>query len=156
MIDNKERLERVSTSEPINVTAALVMSNGVHYEPKINDRYKLHQDECPPLRAWGKDGGKHNPLERDFTGFKKGNIVVIGLYLGDRKVWMNNEARYEGVGRNKWVVRCICGKYETRTTKSLKKPEIKGDPDQCIACDLSTKKIRDKDFKRQYGHWPND
>ena len=96
---------------PVNSTAARVVSRGVHYDSskKIVQR---HWDVPPPVRPVPKD-----PSLQDLTGVKFGRFTVLGFYA-------------EGNGL--WVVRCACGDYETRRTKSIKNPN--NDQDRCENC----------------------
>lgn len=83
-----------------------VVSGGIHYKPdkKI---VILHSETPIPTVALSKG-------ERDLTGTKFAKFTVIGK-------WGSNS---KGVCR---VVKCVCGRYTVRRTKTVHKPH----PDDC-------------------------
>lgn len=108
----------VAALSPVNKTAALVVSKGVHYEmsckiqvpeyvgpPKIIPRHLL--PSCPSFI--------------DLTGKQKGRLKVIGLMAEEK---------------GRWVVRCVCGTYTTRSAKSIKSLETNPNAkfDACRQC----------------------
>lgn len=153
-IDDKERCGIVLSSEPINITAARVMWKGEDYNVNLNDRTKLCQEECPPLRMLSKEH-KKNPETIDFTGFKKGSITVIGVYAGNKKIKINEQYKFINTGKHRWVVKCICGKYELRSSKSLK-GNNNGEKDTCYSCNIQNRGVKHRDFYRQNGYWPEE
>jgi hypothetical protein len=96
---------------PINKTAALVVSKGTHFEPKIKPHCHDERDILPLTIHNRTIGGL------DLTGYKSGNLTVIGLSLEKKK---------------RWICRCVCGKYVFRTAKSLRRN--KNIVDKCISC----------------------
>ena len=63
---------------------------------------------------------KADPSYTDFTGHRHGRFTVI-KYLG----------------HSKWSCRCVCGQYESRSSKAIKNHiKYKGnlDEDMCYAC----------------------
>jgi len=97
---------------PINKTAAFVVSSGSHFEPKIKPHCHDERDTCPELRLqWGTQE------TFNLTGLKCGWLTVVGL----------SEEK-----KDRWVCRCVCGKYVFRTAKSLRK--TKSIVDKCIYC----------------------
>lgn len=97
---------------PINKTAAFVVSGGVHFDAKIKPNPHDERDTMPYLRRkW--DTQKIFNL----TGLKVGWLTVIGL----------SEEK-----DNRWVCRCVCGKYVFRKAKSLQR--IKSVDDKCLHC----------------------
>lgn len=94
---------------PINKTAALVVANGTHFEPKIKPNPHDERDVCPQIRAV--------TCSFDLTGLKCGWLTVIGL----------SEEK-----KDRWVCRCVCGKYVFRTAKSLRR--VKDIIDKCMHC----------------------
>ena len=101
--------------KPVNKTAAIVTSRGVHYEP---NKIVLTNDSDLPIvtRPITKEEVKQKCFV-NLTGFRVGRLSVIG------------PARdFNG----KWVVRCDCGKYSTRRAKSIKNPE--NVQDRCEHC----------------------
>ena len=94
---------------PINKTAAIVVSSGTHYEPKIKPSTQDERETYPRIRAV--------TCSFDMTGLKSGWLTVVGL--SDEK-------------QGRWVCRCVCGKYLFRTAKSLRR--VKVVDDKCIHC----------------------
>lgn len=97
---------------PINKTAAFVVSGGVHFEAKIKQHCHDERVNCPSIRKQWASGNLFN-----LTGMKVGWLTVIGL----------SEEK-----DNRWVCRCVCGKYVFRTAKSLQR--IKSVDDKCLHC----------------------
>jgi len=120
--------------EPIDKKASVGVSRGVHFWPtlKIN---QIILDFCPPIKDF--PGPKH----LDLTGKTNGRLTVIG-YIGKRK-------RHPG----RWAVRCACGKYEVRTTTSIKNPKNYGD--RCQLCRHKAYLKRNDKFRRT-GKNPHD
>lgn len=113
--------EKIAASVPQNATAGRVVSQrGEHYEPKIDHGDKPHSATPIATRRLG-------PGELDLTGRRFGRLVTIGRAL-------------KKIGQKTWVVRCVCGSYELRSTGAIKKqterPEKRhGRPDdRCDAC----------------------
>lgn len=92
---------------PINRTAALVTGNGVSFQIDDNRNNTVCARTPLPLREITKEM-LESPGFTDLTGFKKGRLTVMGLYL------------HRGVRGAAWSVRCACGVYETRVSRSLK------------------------------------
>lgn len=88
--------------EPVDLTAALVVSRGIRYEPR-GRVLNAHFDIQPPIITYRK----HRELRPtdNLTGRKRGRLTVVG------------KAR-DVLAR--WVVRCACGKFEYRTAKAIK------------------------------------
>lgn len=59
----------------------------------------------------------------DLRGYKCGRLTVLGLHDSKRR------------GNAAWVVRCVCGAYETRTAKALRNPEYIARIPCCRECD---------------------
>ena len=97
---------------PINKTAALVVSNGIHFEPKIKPNPHDERETCPELRLRWTTQKTFN-----LTGLKCGWLTVIGL---------------SAEKKDRWVCRCVCGKYVFRTAKSLRREKVI--VDKCIHC----------------------
>jgi len=98
---------------PINKIAARVVSGGTHFEPTIRPSCHDEREVCPEIRLrW--------PTQNtfDITGLKSGWLTVIGL---------------SAEKTDRWVCRCVCGRYVFRTAKSLRR--IKSAVDKCIHCD---------------------
>ena len=105
--------EEIAKKIPINKTAALVTAKGVHFKPgnKINSIYsEMPLRTIPVLRG-----------EENHTGKKFGFFTVAGKYF-----------EKQAGNRPMWVVRCSCGNYETRRSRSINNPANKND--SCHSC----------------------
>lgn len=125
----KDLFDRIAASVPLNVTAATVVSSGEHYEPKFTNQ--AHWKEPPPIRPFPKHAPTSLP---NFTGKQHGRLRVLGLH------------RHPDGNKNaglRWVVRCVCGRYELRSTKALKAERVTddGQGDRCQAC-VHTRKLQ--------------
>lgn len=102
--------DRIAASTPLNATAARVTSqNGDHYEPEQKIGTQQHWT-APPRCVKGPDV----PGFIDLTGKRFGSLTTIGFLGGNNK-------------RGLWLVRCDCGDYESRRTKTVKN----GKPEDC-------------------------
>jgi len=79
-------------------------------EVKHNQR---HWTSCPELQETTQS-------ETDLSGVKFGKFTVIGRY---------RKTKRRGII---WVVRCECGHFESRFTRSVRNPHNFGD--RCEAC----------------------
>ena len=103
---------------PADITAALVISKGVHYErERLKDLTTWAWELEPRLRDY--TGIRHAP---ELVGLRKGQLVVIGVLdipRNKKKGWV-------------WVCRCDCGSYVGRRHKALFNPDNAGDT--CLSC----------------------
>ena len=118
--------ERIAASAPVNKTAALQVSRGETWTPRVQI---LDWYENPPPMKPLPDGHKDDPYFVDFTGREFGRLTVLGLW--------DKEANW----RASWVCRCKCGYYCTRSSKSLKVAARGGNTflPMCGRCDYQTK-----------------
>lgn len=113
-----DTFERIATSVPQNATAAKVVSQGIHYEPDLRAGCHLHSDlplPMQPVPAAALALGKI-PI-----GVKFGRFTVIGYSAAQNPKKNAN-----------WVVRCLCGNYETRKAKAIFNPA--NADDRCKVC----------------------
>ena len=96
---------------PVDRVAARVLrGNGVHFDPQ---KKVLTADSDLPLAVRAaRCNETRNPTYMDLTGVSFGRFRVIGL---SREV------------REKWVVRCTCGRYSMRSAKAVKNPRNSSD-----------------------------
>ena len=99
-------MDAVAPLTPHDKTAAVVGGKGVHYEFSVLPT-RAFSDTPLPMRPPSK-AELGNPAFINLTGRKVGRMTIVGI--AERKT---ND------GMN-WVVRCVCGNYETRKTKYLK------------------------------------
>lgn len=133
----KNDFDRLFTSVPVNRSAALAVSGGgERYEPavKTDSRY---WDTPPPLPPLPENC-------QDLTGTTFGRLVVVGYYGSGSG----------GGGKGSiWLVRCKCGAYETRRTKSIKK--LGNGFHACHKCDYQ-KHLKRQQFFDRAKRWPTD
>lgn len=113
--------DKIATSAPVNKSAALEAARGVHFVSikKITQR---HEEVRPALRA-PTAPELANPEFIDLTGRQYGRLTVLGIFAdqGDRA----KDAPQV------WAVRCVCGRYESRKSKTIKKASP---DDRCAEC----------------------
>lgn len=145
---------------PIDRVARRVTLPGVHFHVEIPKNHKIY-DVCPPLREI--DGKmKYDPNFTDYTGFKFGRLHVVGPSQDHPKSYrivatqtheddfeINREKRSEG-SSCRWVVRCLCGNFELRSSKFIKK---KPSMDRCFVCNKAFQGKR-SEFFRKYNRSP--
>lgn len=95
--------------DPVDTTAAKVVSKGTQAKPFRTPRNLRSSDTCPRTRGIG---AKY----KDYTGLRFGTLTVVGL-LDCRKT--------------RWIVRCDCGLYEARKPQVMRNPS---DMDCCHQC----------------------
>ena len=102
--------DALATSAPVNRDAAVARDgSGDNYEPKVTQPARLHWDAPPRLMPLPKEA-------ENLAGRKMGRLTVIG-YFG---------SHHKDRG-SRWVVRCLCGGYEVRTSKAIRNPANKLD-----------------------------
>lgn len=125
------------------VAKRVVYDEGDHYTPTVKSNahcysttpLKVRKNETIPSKV------KSDPNFKDFTGYKVGNFTVQGLFY------------YHAY--DKWVLRCCCGNYEIRTTKTLKKISDRIDQNRCQSC-VDLERIRHRDYFKEHGKYPWD
>lgn len=126
-----------ATRAPVNAQSAKSLSGGgLSWEAKLS-RSGVFFEVCPPLREIGSVLF-NNPAFQDLTGRRAGRFTVQGLAA-------DNQA-----GGARWAVRCDCGGYSVRRTKSL----LQTNPRDlsCPKCDYVAH-LRREDRARQIGRW---
>ena len=127
---------------PMDIVAKrVVFDDGDHYDPKIKSN--THCYSTLPLPFWEtKDlplKVRCDPLFEDLTGAIFGNFTVMGLLKG---------FKYD-----KWVLRCCCGAYEVRRTKTLRKITGKIDQTRCQSC-LDSERLSHREYYKKHGIYP--
>ena len=95
---------------PINSTAARVVAKGEHFDTKKKITQRLSVVPMP-TRPFPRSG------HENLTALKVGRFTVLGLHAQEKHLW---------------VVRCVCGNYETRNARAIKNK--KNDKDCCQIC----------------------
>lgn len=117
---------------PVNKTAVRVVSKGESYQPDC----KIQNPEfIGPPAVIPRHQLPSTPGFIDLTGRKKGRFTVLGLMAGEK---------------GKWVVRCVCGTYTTRSAKSIKSVETNpnAELDACRHCMHIAYRKREDIFRR--------
>lgn len=108
---------------PSDQNAAKVFAKGIKHREMTDFGNCLHWQNPPPFTT---------RLQKDhpqIIGQKFGRLTVIGLST---------------TIRGSWVVRCVCGDYETRKHKALRSEKNWGD--RCMVC-------RDKAYRIKNHEW---
>src|ERR1700743_924124 len=103
--------QRMAGLRPINKAAALVVSRS-HQFPSAKKISQIHTDLPLPIRA---------VLPSDVpnvTGNKFGRFTVVGAHASPPPL--------------RWIVRCVCGRYETRKMRAITNPA--NNEDRCQEC----------------------
>jgi len=117
----KERAEEIKIFDgihrvPIDKTARLVVQKGEHYAPDVKiQEGKEHWENQPHFYPIPK-----NSIVK--KGQRQGRLVVLGK-------------RYRSDSRNtppRYIVRCDCGRFEVRTSRSIR--NHKNINDRCDFC----------------------
>lgn len=109
------RFDVLRTSKPVNKTAGLVTSSGIHWNPNLKGNSHARKWADKPtdwLIPIPKSG--HRATFEDLTDRKVGRFTVVG-WLGKPGNRTNTHNR-----KSAWLVRCVCGNYETRSAKAIK------------------------------------
>jgi hypothetical protein len=126
-----------SPRKAVDKTSATVLyAKGVHFtsKKKITERHWEVQPPVVPFRGWSY---------HDLTGKRFGRFLVIGVFDGAKNYRK----------KTLWVVKCACGRYETRSRRALLNPKNKGD--RCNICKELAYQKREDDF-RQYGKYTKE
>lgn len=146
---------------PRDKVARRVILPGVHFHVDIPKTHKIY-DVCPPLRKIDRKM-KMDPNFTDYTGVNFGRLKVIGPaedYPKSYRIFaiatceddfeIHTEKRSCGGANCRWVVRCVCGNYEIRSSRVIKKsPSI----DRCFVCN-KVYQGRRSEFFRNHGRPP--
>lgn len=100
---------------PIDKMAAIVVSRNKDDQRYFKRQHKISSTSKLPTKMW------HGLIEYDLTGRKFGRFTVVGP-LATMKKYLDG---------CRWVVKCTCGRYEVRRTKTIKKG---GQLNMCSEC----------------------
>lgn len=118
------------TLHPVDRVAKRVTDQGSEYQFPINTGTMVHSETPLPT--------KPSKSKRKIVGTKFGRLQVIGLF----------SLRKSSEGKNLWVVRCACGRYEVRTGKAIFNP--KNADDCCHKC-RHTEQVKRNQMRREFG-----
>jgi hypothetical protein len=119
--------DAIIASVPLDKGAGVVTSRdksgGFVPRKKILHACDVHSPAPLKTKAITKEHRKSQGFQ-DFTGLRVGRLFVVGL------------ADFENANRDGgWVVRCACGYYEHRKSKTLKKYVADPARAMCTECD---------------------
>ncbi len=114
-------LSAVVAAVPVNRSSARVISRGIDYTPAVDDSQQRRSPAPLPTKPFPLNSVATDNL----TGARFGRFSVIGLL--DRKAVGGGKAA-------RWVCRCSCGYYETRSAAVLRDP-TKARSHMCSHCD---------------------
>lgn len=97
--------ENINPNRPVDSTAGRVVRPGEHYHPDKTIDAVMSETPIPVKPVSKKVAGR-------IIGQRQGSLVVIG-----------SARDYE----NRWVVRCDCGQYTIRRSKSINNPNNSDD-----------------------------
>jgi hypothetical protein len=122
---------------PVNRTAVWVTRKRFQekYEPDLKLSPQVHSKVPLPTKDTPQ-GSMPN-----LVGTVFGRFIVVGVYAGTKGKWTGG----------RWVVRCRCGCYETRSTKAV--GSQKNNWDRCRECQHLMYLKRQDVFLRT-GKWP--
>lgn len=106
---------------PVNKSAALIISKGGGYYPKLNQNKvkEIGDTKIRPEYIIRPRFGTEFPIFKELVNLKYGSMKVLGLSLERQK---------------RWVVYCECGIYSFRAAKSIKNALRNNLGDSCQAC----------------------
>lgn len=102
--------DRILSARPVNKTAGLVTSGGIHWEPEVKLPESYWRFDAPPAVVHPSNYPAERSFE-DLRGRQFGRFTVFG-YLGKRN------PKDKGL----WLVRCVCGAYESRSARAVRNP----------------------------------
>ena len=130
--------DALASSAPMNSDAAKAYNMSGTSDIAYNVPAHVDHWDAPPKV-------KPAPLGKtDRSGKRRGDLTVVG---------------YLGSGRRgaRWLVKCLCGQYESRTSKAVDNPE--NNADCCLRCRKirGTKRGYDQQrYKDLHGVWPDE
>lgn len=110
---------------PVDANAREVLKPGDHYDPALRPDSQLEWDTPPP--AVSRARGRHEIPPEDLTGMRIGSLTVVSY-------WGKRGTGGRGSNAQKWVCRCICGRYALRNGKAIKNKVQSKDGDCCRVC----------------------
>lgn len=123
----------LASSAPINAQAARDFATRGDYEGASEDAVCRLKD----VRENGVRNLCPQPQFTDLTGLVKGRLTVVGRCGRHKK---KNSAQ--------WLVRCTCGRYETRTTRALRPDRSNDRCQDCERLDWTRKTLKDAENRK--------
>lgn len=107
-------MEDIALKIPVDRTAAIVTGKGIHYTPIIQKDSVISKVPIPTRQI--PESTLNTSAFTDLTGRQIGSFKVIGL------------SKYQ---KKRWVVKCVCGNYTARRSKSLLNESTRHMCDEC-------------------------
>ena len=134
MVARTTNLDALIASVPINKDAGMAVGqSGEHYEPDIGEVRAHHETPPPTLPV--------PAVAAHMIGHRCGRLTVVG-FLGSPNPKKNA----------KWLVRCVCGRYEERKHRALMN-EINRTQDCCTRCQVE-RGLKRAEYRRRTGKTP--
>lgn len=130
-------IEKILASVPQSKKDAVALSGGIHYDHDIGDKGRYSEFPLKTRSIHKCESGQKTFI--NLTGAKVGWLRVLGLFddpLPHRRAL--------------WVVRCVCGHYEVRTSRALNNPG--NQDDKCYKC-RHLEYLRQRDADIQSGRY---
>ena len=128
-------IDDIHARVPVDRTAAMVTSKGFDYVP--DKKIAIEESDFPIPTANPPADVALNPSFSDLSGNRFGRLTVMGLHANRL---------------NRWVCRCDCGRYTTRSAKAVRNPENWGD--RCALCQHNAY-LKSKDVWKRTGTNPD-
>lgn len=138
----------IALSAPINRVARRVTSPGIRHDIEIKQGGGICQKLPLPLlkdtHPFDYRMAMKDPCWVDFTGVRWGHFLVIGPSA--------KSGRSRG---SRWVLRCACGNYTTRSARTLKKDPNPADGKcrECLAKERIWKRYARLQRRREERAW---
>lgn len=130
--------DKIAVSKPVDRQTALSNAGGLGHQWSLKQGQRRRWDNKPAAVRDTLSG-------IDLRGYKFGRLTVVGLL--DR-----TGAGFAAAGKNKkpakWLVKCVCGRFEHRTAKAIRNPE--NHFDRCDHC-RQTAYVRRQQWRAQTG-----
>lgn len=121
--------DTVAPLMPYDKTASMVAGKGEHFEWEPENGGKTHSRDPIATRA-PEAKERFQPGFVDLKGVKIGRFTVMGI-----------AAELKTCNGQNWVLRCVCGSYETRKAKYIKSC-VAGNRERDPMCDWCRKTNR--------------
>ncbi|PJN96883.1 hypothetical protein CNY89_00065, partial [Amaricoccus sp. HAR-UPW-R2A-40] len=134
----------IAASAPINKQAAMATGRGgEHYAPPAHRNNAISSDVMLPYRGPSREE-LICPDFHNLVGVSWGRSVVMGIFDHERAEVVIGSAKSR---KQKWVIRCACGRFETRSSKVIRAAIPR--TGHCAHCD-HTEWLRNR-HKRPHG-----
>lgn len=117
--------DKIAVSKPVDRQTALSNGGGLGHEWKLEKLTGKRWDDHPQTLRMPMPGAV------DLRGVKFGRFTVLGL-LDRHKSGFSSKQGNPSNKPAKWLVRCVCGRFEHRLARAITNSENKHD--RCAHC----------------------